>query len=48
MIQLAGFLIPFLGTMLGSAFVFFMRGEMSIRLQKPCWALLQALWSQPS
>ena len=34
MIQLAGLLIPFLGTMLGSAFVFFMRGEMSIRLQK--------------
>ena len=29
-----GLLIPFLGTMLGSAFVFFMRGEMSIRLQK--------------
>ena len=34
MIQLTGLLIPFLGTMLGSAFVFFMRGEMSIRLQK--------------
>ena len=27
-------LIPLLGTMLGSAFVFFMRGEMSVRLQK--------------
>jgi ZIP family zinc transporter len=29
-----GLLLPLLGTMLGSAFVFFMRGEMSIRLQK--------------
>ena len=29
-----GLLIPLLGTMLGSAFVFFMRGEMSARLQK--------------
>ena len=29
-----GLLIPLLGTMLGSAFVFFMRGEMSVRLQK--------------
>ena len=27
-------LIPLLGTMLGSAFVFFMRNEMSVRLQK--------------
>ena len=27
-------LIPLLGTMLGSAFVFFMRDEMSARLQK--------------
>ena len=29
-----GFLIPLLGTMLGSAFVFFMKDEMSPRLQK--------------
>ena len=29
-----GLLVPLLGTMLGSAFVFFMRGEMSVRLQK--------------
>ena len=29
-----GLLIPLLGTMLGSAFVFFMKGEMSDRLQK--------------
>ena len=29
-----GLLIPLLGTMLGSAVVFFMRGEMSVRLQK--------------
>ena len=29
-----GLLIPLLGTMLGSAFVFFMRNEMSARLQK--------------
>ena len=29
-----GLLIPLLGTMLGSAFVFFMQGEMSARLQK--------------
>ena len=29
-----GLLIPLLGTMLGSAFVFFMRDEMSVRLQK--------------
>ena len=29
-----GLLIPLLGTMLGSAFVFMMRGEMSVRLQK--------------
>ena len=28
-----GLLIPLLGTMLGSAFVFFMRNEMSARLQ---------------
>ena len=29
-----GLLIPLLGTMLGSAFVFLMKGEMSARLQK--------------
>jgi len=29
-----GLLVPLLGTMLGSAFVFFMKGEMSVRLQK--------------
>ena len=31
---LIGLLIPLLGTMLGSAFVFFMKEEMSDRLQK--------------
>ena len=31
---LIGLLIPLLGTMLGSGFVFFMRDEMSPRLQK--------------
>lgn len=31
---LAVLLIPFFGTVLGSAFVFFMRREMSSRLQK--------------
>ena len=29
-----GLIIPLLGTMLGAAFVFFMRDEMSPRLQK--------------
>ena len=29
-----GLLIPLLGTMIGSAFVFMMKGEMSVRLQK--------------
>lgn len=29
-----GLLIPLLGTMLGSAFVFFMKDEMSAKLQK--------------
>ena len=29
-----GLLLPLIGTTLGSAFVFFMRGEMSLRLQK--------------
>ena len=32
-----GLLIPLLGTMLGSAFVFLMRDEMSVRMQK--WLL---------
>ena len=31
---LIGLLIPFLGTMLGSAFVFFMKHDMPVRLQK--------------
>ena len=31
---IVGLLIPLLGTMLGSAFVFFMKDEMSARLQK--------------
>ena len=34
MTLLIGLLIPLLGTMLGSSFVFFMRDEMSARLQK--------------
>lgn len=34
MTLIIGLLIPLLGTMLGSAFVFFMRDEMSVRLQK--------------
>ena len=34
MTLIIGLLIPLLGTMLGSAFVFFMRDEMSARLQK--------------
>ncbi len=34
MTLLIGLLIPLMGTVLGSAFVFFMRGEMSLRLQK--------------
>lgn len=33
-IILIGLLVPLLGTMLGSAFVFFMKGKMSVRLQK--------------
>ena len=32
--MILGLLIPLLGTMLGSAFVFFMKDEMSVRLQK--------------
>ena len=34
MTLIVGLLIPLLGTMLGSAFVFFMKDEMSVRLQK--------------
>lgn len=34
-----GLLIPLLGTMLGSAFVFMMKDEMSARLQSRYWAL---------
>ena len=34
MTLIIGLLIPLLGTMLGSAFVFFMKDEMSARLQK--------------
>ena len=34
MVNLIGLLIPFLGTMLGSAFVFFMKKDMPVRLQK--------------
>jgi len=34
MVNLIGLLIPFLGTMLGSAFVFFMKQDMPDRLQK--------------
>ena len=33
-IILIGLLVPLLGTMLGSAFVFFMKGDLSVRLQK--------------
>ena len=34
MVNLIGLFIPFLGTMLGSAFVFFMKQDMPDRLQK--------------
>ena len=34
MTLITGLLIPLLGTMLGSAFVFFMKDEMSVRVQK--------------
>ena len=34
MALIIGLLIPLLGTMLGSAFVFFMRDDMSPRVQK--------------
>ena len=34
MALIVGLLIPLLGTMLGAAFVFFMKDEMSVRLQK--------------
>lgn len=41
MVMLVGLMIPLLGTMLGSAFVFFMKEEMSVQLQNCCWALHQ-------
>ena len=34
MVNLIGLIIPLLGTMLGSAFVFFMKHDMPARLQK--------------
>ncbi len=34
MVLMIGLLIPLLGTMLGSAFVFFMKTQMSMLLQK--------------
>ena len=34
MTLITGLLIPLLGTMLASAFVFFMKDEMSVRVQK--------------
>ena len=34
--SLIGLLLPLLGTMLGAAFVFFMKDEIPLRLQK-CW-----------
>lgn len=34
MVMLVGLMIPLLGTMLGSAFVFFMKEEMSVQVQK--------------
>ena len=34
MLLIIGLLVPLMGTMLGSAFVFFMKGQMSVRLQK--------------
>jgi ZIP family zinc transporter len=34
MVLIIGLLIPLLGTMLGAAFVFLMKGDMSLRLQK--------------
>ena len=42
-----GLLIPLLGTMLGSAFVFLMKDEMSVRLQKSLLGLMVAasVWS---
>ena len=34
-----GILLPLLGTMLGSAFVFFMKKEIPDRMQRRCWGL---------
>lgn len=48
---IVGLLIPLLGTMLGSAFVFFMKDEMSARLQKTllgfasCVMVAASVWS---
>lgn len=39
MVMLVGLMIPLLGTMLGSAFVFFMKEEMSVQVQKLLLAL---------
>ena len=43
-----GLLIPLLGTMLGSAFVFFMRDEMSARLQKTLLGFASGVMVAPS
>ena len=48
-----GLLIPLLGTMLGSAFVFFMKNEMSVQLQKSLLGFASgvmvaaSVWSHP-
>lgn len=39
-----GLLIPFLGTTLGAACVFFLRDAFPVKLQKACWASPRALW----
>lgn len=41
-ILIIGLLLPLLGTMIGSAFVFMMKNEMSTRLQKSLLVLHQA------
>ena len=46
-----GLLIPLLGTMLGAAFVFFMKEEMSVRLQKSLLGFASGVmvaWPWPS
>ena len=48
MIITIGLLIPLLGTMLGSAFVFFMRDEMSARLQKTLLGFASGVMVAPS